>query len=220
MVHVPFQGSSGAFRELLPGRIRRALLLFCLAVVGLLSAQVLLHGPMLELDQAASLWFAAHRHPLLTQVMLVVAEVHRTVPVLAASAVLALVLLARGERRSALGLLVVPSGMLANVGLKESFQRVRPVLDDPLVQHATYSFPSGHAVASTVFYGMACALVFAHVRSRAWRAAAAGLAVAMVLTVTFSRLYLGAHYPSDVVAGVAVGTACLLLFLGLLRPRS
>lgn len=199
------------------GRIRLALVLFCLAVLGLLAAQVLLHGPMLELDRAASLWFAAHRHPLLTQAMLVVAEVHRTVPVLAAAAVLALLLLRRGERRSALALLAVPGGMLVNVGLKESFQRVRPVLDDPLVQHATYSFPSGHAVASTVFYGMACALVFAHVRSRAWRALAAAAAVTMVLVVTFSRLYLGAHYPSDVVAGVAVGTLCVVLFLEILR---
>jgi membrane-associated phospholipid phosphatase len=199
-------------------RFRLALVLFCLAVLGLLAAQVLLHGPMLELDQAASLWFATHRHALLTRAMLLVSEAHRTAQVLAAAAVLALVLLRRGQQRSALALLVVPTGMVVNVGLKESFQRVRPVLDDPLVQLATYSFPSGHAVASTVFYGMACALVFTHVRSRAWRALAATLAVAMVLVVTFSRVYLGAHYPSDVIAGVAVGTICLVLFLRLL-PR-
>lgn len=199
-------------------RLRLALVLFCLAVLGLLAAQVLLHGPMLELDQAASLWFATHRHALLTRAMLLVSELHRTAQVLAAAAVLALVLLRRGQQRSALALLVVPTGMVVNVGLKESFQRVRPTLDDPLVQLATYSFPSGHAVASTVFYGMACALVFAHVRSRAWRALAATVAVFMVLVVTFSRVYLGAHYPSDVVAGVAVGTICVLLFLRLL-PR-
>lgn len=199
-------------------RVRIALGLFCLAVVALLAAQVLLHGPMLELDQAASLWFATHRNAMLTRAMLLVSEMHRTAQVLAAAAVLALVLLRRGAPRSALAMLVVPTGMVVNVGLKESFQRVRPVLDDPLVQLATYSFPSGHAVASTVFYGMACALVFAHVQSRAWRAAAASFAVAMVLVVTFSRVYLGAHYPSDVLAGVAVGTICVLLFLRLL-PR-
>lgn len=199
-------------------RLRLALALFCLTVLALLAAQVLLHGPMLELDQAASLWFAAHRQAQLTRGLSLVSEMHRTAQVLAAAAVLALVLLLRGERRSALALLAVPAGMLLNVGLKESVQRARPSFEDPLVHLATYSFPSGHAVASTVFYGMACALVFAHVRSRAWRALAATLAVAMVLVVTFSRVYLGAHYPSDVIAGVAVGTLCLLPFLRLL-PR-
>lgn len=199
-------------------RVRLGLVLFCLAVLGLLAAQVLAHGPMLELDQAASLWFATHRHALLTRAMLLVSELHRTGQVLAAAAMLALGLLWRGRGRSALALLVVPTGMLLNVALKESFRRLRPGIEDPLVQLASYSFPSGHAVASTVFYGMACALVFAHVRSRAWRTLAASVAVAMVLVVTFSRVYLGAHYPSDVVAGVAVGTICVVLFLRLL-PR-
>lgn len=202
------------------GRIRLGLVLFCLAVLGLLAAQVLMHGPMLEMDQAASLWFATHRHALLTRAMLLVSELHRTAQVLAAAAMLALGLLWRGRRRSALALLVVPTGMLLNVALKESFRRLRPGIEDPLVQLASYSFPSGHAVASTVFYGMACALVFAHVRSRGWRALAATVAVTMVVVVTFSRVYLGAHYPSDVVAGVAVGTICVLSFLGLLPRRA
>jgi membrane-associated phospholipid phosphatase len=103
--------------------------------------------------------------------------------------------------------------MLLNVALKNLFLRPRPLLDDPLVRLATLSFPSGHAVASTVFYGAACALVFALTGSRVLRAAALAGAAAMVLLVTFSRVYLGAHYLSDVVAGVAVGLVCLCLFL-------
>jgi undecaprenyl-diphosphatase len=64
-----------------------------------------------------------------------------------------------------------------------------------------------------VFYGALCAVVFARWRSRAVRALAVGLATLMVLLVTLSRVYLGAHYLSDVVAGVAVGAICLALFL-------
>lgn len=200
--------------------MRLALALFCLAVLGLMSAQVLLHGPMLEIDQDVSLFFATHRHALLTQAMLLVSELHRTLGLLAATALLALW---RGWRRdwaSVRALAVVPTGMLLNVGLKNLFQRARPVHDDPLVQLATYSFPSGHAVASTVFYGMACALVFAHTRSPLWRGLAAAGALLMVAVVTFSRVYLGAHYPGDVIAGVAVGTLCLLAFTRLLQPSS
>jgi undecaprenyl-diphosphatase len=92
-------------------------------------------------------------------------------------------------------------------------------LQDPLVHLLTLSFPSGHAAASTVFYGALCALVFARWRSRAIRAMALGFAAGMVLLVMFSRVYLGAHYASDVVAGVAVGGICLTLFLAPWRTR-
>ena len=195
----------------------RVLVLFCLSVFVLLAAQVLLHGPMLEADQDLTSWFASNRHALLTQSMLWVSRLHQTLALLAATAAIALWRLARGDRRSARSLLVVPAGMLLNVGLKESIQRVRPVLEDPLVQIATYSFPSGHAVASTVFYGMLAALVVAHARSALVRGAAAAVAVAMVLLVCFSRVYLGAHFLSDVVAGIAVGTTCVVLFLTYVR---
>ena len=196
-------------------RLRIALGLFCLAVFGLLAAQLLLHGPMLALDLDVSHWFAAHRHRGLTRAMLLVSDLHETPKLLAAAGLVALGFGLGGQLGSALTVLVVPAGMLLNVGLKHAFGRARPWHQDPLVQIASYSFPSGHAVASTVFYGMLCLLVFAHVRSRWPRAAAAAVAVSMVLVVCFSRVYLGAHFPSDVIAGVAVGTLCLL---PLLRP--
>jgi membrane-associated phospholipid phosphatase len=196
-------------------RVRTALALFCAGVFALLALQLVVHGPMLELDGDVSYWFAAHRHAGLTQAMLVVSKVHETGKLLALSAVLALGLAVRGGLSAARTLLVVPLGMLLNLALKDAFQRARPVLDDPLVRLATYSFPSGHAVASTVFYGALCALVFTHTRSRAGRAAACAVALVMVPLVCFSRVYLGAHYPSDVLAGVAAGTLCLTL---LLRP--
>lgn len=194
-------------------RLRIALVLFCLAVLALLAAQVVWHGPMLELDQQVSNWFAAHRQRGLTQAMLLVSDLHQTAKVLAATVLVALAFGLGGELAAARTVLVVPAGMLLNVGLKHAFARARPSHEEPLVQIATYSFPSGHAVASTVFYGMLCVLVFAYVRSRGLRAAAVALAVSMVLLVCFSRVYLGAHFPSDVIAGVAVGTLCLVLFL-------
>jgi tripartite-type tricarboxylate transporter receptor subunit TctC/membrane-associated phospholipid phosphatase len=139
--------------------------------------------------------------------MLLVSSVHQTGKLLAVSALLAVVLALHQGLAAGRPLLVVPLGMLVNLGLKDLFQRARPVFEDPLVQLATYSFPSGHAVASTVFYGALCVLVFAHTRSRAARAAACALGMAMVALVCFSRVYLGAHFPGDVLAGVAVGHA-------------
>jgi membrane-associated phospholipid phosphatase len=185
--------------------------LSCIAVVVVLAAQVLMQGPVAQVDQQVTLYLAAHRQPWLTPVMLWIADAHETVKLLA---VTALVAMWRGWRRDvgALRLLpVIPAAMLLNVALKNVFQRPRPLLHEPLVHLSTYSFPSGHAVASTVFYGVMCMLVFTHARSRAVRWVAAVFAVVMVLLVAFCRVYLGAHYLSDVIAGVAVGIACLAL---------
>ena len=103
----------------------------------------------------------------------------------------------------------VPGGMLLNLVLKHIFRRQRPSLEDPLMTLATYSFPSGHTVAATLFYGvLACFLVR---RIRAWprRALVVGAACLMVMLVALSRMYLGVHYLSDVMAASAEGAAWL-----------
>lgn len=202
------------------GRRRQlGLACFCLAVFALLAAQVVLHGPMLELDQDASHWFAAHRDAGLTRAMVLVSELHETVKLLIATALLALWRGARRDWGAARALLAVPAGMLLNVGVKHLLQRARPTWADPAVQLATYSFPSGHAVAATLFYGTACMLALEHIRSPQARGLAAAAAVGMVLLVAFSRVYLGVHYPADVAAGMALGGACLLVLGPALKGR-
>lgn len=198
-------------------RLRIAVVLACVLVLALLALQVAMHGPVLHFDEATSAYFAAHREPGLTAAMRVVSSLHQTWKVLLATGVIAAVLAWRRQWPSVRALIVVPAGMLLNVALKDTFQRPRPHWDAPLVQLATYSFPSGHALASTVFYGMLCAIVFAHTRARHWRALSLLVAAAMILLVCFSRVYLGAHYPSDVLAGSAEGLACVLVCVSLLR---
>jgi undecaprenyl-diphosphatase len=108
-------------------------------------------------------------------------------------------------------LVAVPGGMLLNVALKHVFRRARPSFDDPLLTLATYSFPSGHTAAATVFYGLlACYLVR---RLPGWggRALAVAAAVFMVALVALSRMVLGAHYLSDVLAATAEGAAWLAI---------
>jgi undecaprenyl-diphosphatase len=108
-------------------------------------------------------------------------------------------------------LVSVPGGMLLNVVLKHLFRRARPTLEDPLLTLSTYSFPSGHTEAATVFYGLlACYLVR---RVQAWPARAAIIAgaCAMVMLVALSRMYLGVHYLSDVLAATAEGAAWLAI---------
>src|ERR671921_2620897 len=106
-----------------------------------------------------------------------------------------------GWRLSAILLLVSTAGsaVLTTV-LKSVFERARPEVFDSGYHASFYSFPSGHATVAVGFYGM-LTLVFAYrLRGTArWTLAVSGILV--VLLIGFSRLYLGVHYPTDVVAG-------------------
>ncbi len=112
----------------------------------------------------------------------------------------------RGWRRGALLVVLTLAGAaLLNWLLKVSFARGRPeaFFDYPLPDSP--SFPSGHALyAASVFGGLAV-LLSTRLKHRALRIATWCIAVMLVLLIGFSRVYLGVHYPSDVIAGYAVG---------------
>jgi undecaprenyl-diphosphatase len=118
------------------------------------------------------------------------------------------------ERRAALGLAAVMGGAtILDNGLKLLFHRVRPeafygVLPD------TFSFPSGHALFGLCFYGAVAVILATRVRHAGRRFAICASALALVLCIGLSRIYLGVHYPSDVLAGYLIGGAWLSLAIG------
>lgn len=115
----------------------------------------------------------------------------------------------RGRRRLALYLVVtVVGGGLVDTLVKVAVNRPRPVVDSPLVSAFGKSFPSGHAMSSTVTYG-ALLLVFLPALPRRWRVAALVATIWLVAVIGMSRLMLGVHYVSDVVAGWTLGLAWL-----------
>ena len=107
----------------------------------------------------------------------------------------------RGWRLSAMLLVVSTAGsaVLTTV-LKSVFERARPELLDSGYHASFYSFPSGHATVAAGFYGMLTVVLAYRLQGKArWAVAVSGLLV--VLLIGFSRLYLGVHYPTDIVAG-------------------
>src|SRR5215212_1627245 len=107
----------------------------------------------------------------------------------------------RGWRLSAVLLLVSTAGSIVlTTVLKSVFQRARPELFDSGYHAAFYSFPSGHATVAVGFYGMLTLVLAYRLRATA-RWAVAVLGILVVLLIGFSRLYLGVHYPTDVLAG-------------------
>lgn len=108
----------------------------------------------------------------------------------------------RHERRlSALLLLVATVGsLLLTTVLKAVFERARPELVDSGYSASFYSFPSGHATIAVGFYGTLTLLVAYNLRG-VWRWAVTAAGALLVLLIGFSRLYLGVHYPTDILAG-------------------
>ena len=92
------------------------------------------------------------------------------------------------------------SSLVLMLLLKSLFGRKRPL--SPLLKTAKgLSFPSGHALASFCFYGVLAGLIVDRVERLSVRVAVGVLAAVLVLAIGISRIYLGVHYPSDVVAG-------------------
>jgi undecaprenyl-diphosphatase len=121
-------------------------------------------------------------------------------------------LLVRRECSSAILLLAsVFGGLALNDFLKMIFDRTRPALALPFMRVFTSSFPSGHAALSCVAYLTMAALVARASRTAALGFYAMAVAILLVLLVGLSRVYLGVHYPSDVLAGWCVGLAWVLM---------
>jgi len=120
----------------------------------------------------------------------------------------------RLRREAVLLPLVVVGAELLNTILKLSFQRPRPEV--AFVHLETYSFPSGHAMMSAATYGALAYLAWRRVHTRRARALLLVGTAAWVALICFSRLYLGMHYLSDVLAGAAGGVFWLAVSVALL----
>jgi membrane-associated phospholipid phosphatase len=158
-------------------------------------------------DDRLARWLHAHATDPLTTFFKAVTELGNGI-VLAGVAAIAAYLLAR-RRLFADALLMVLAYCGAEVlsyALKLGFHRDRPFFTDPLATVNTYSFPSGHATVSLATYGALAFVLARRVRGRA-RFAILGAAALLISLIGFSRLYLGVHFLSDVIAGYSAGTA-------------
>ncbi len=151
---------------------------------------------------------------MFTAFLIAITQVHSTVGVPVMAAIVAYFIWRHGDRYWVLSLaLAVPGGLLPNVAIKAIFNRNRPVWEDPILTLTSSSFPSGHTAGATLFYGfLAAYMVWRMKASWARTIAVAGCAL-MVALVGFSRIYLGVHYLSDVLAAISISTVWLVLCL-------
>jgi membrane-associated phospholipid phosphatase len=186
---------------------RAALLAGAVAVLAFAaSAAYALDAPR-TLDERIVAWVAEHRVTGLTNLAELLAVLGSWIVVTPLAVLAVAVLLGVGRRRAALfvGFCVAVEAVL-NPMLKSMFGLARPDPDLAVTQVSGLGFPSGHAMAAAAF-SLALALLAWPTR---WRRPALAAAVAWTLLMGWSRVYLGVHWPSDVVGGWAAGVAVAL----------
>jgi membrane-associated phospholipid phosphatase len=183
---------------------------------GALAEEVLDEEAVVTIDREVAQTLHEQATPAATELWLLVSNVGGLVG-LGLLALAAAVVLQRSSRLAAAFVACVYVGALALVGgLKLGFGRARPTFVEPLAEETTFSFPSGHATVSLALLGALCFLLARSTSRRGTRIAIVAVAAGVVLAIGFSRLYLGVHYLSDVLAGWLAGGTALALCIAVL----
>ena len=186
---------------------------------GLLLAEVRREGPLtrVDTDVAERLHEWVRDSPAVVDVLKVVTSAGSTWFLTVLVIIAALFLLRAGRRRTAVFLVAtsITTGLLIR-GVKALVSRDRPSLLEPVATAAGKSFPSGHAMGATAVYG-ALLVAFAPRMSPGLRRLAVAGYLVLVASICFTRLALGVHYITDVVAGFVLGCAWLALSVAAFR---
>jgi membrane-associated phospholipid phosphatase len=189
-------------------------LIGALWLFGGISEDLITGDPLVQVDAFISEWLRSHPTPRFATGMQFASDLASVTTVGILSALMGSVLLWKRLWYWLLELvLAIAGGMLLNVLLKNLFDRARPGWADPLMALTGPSFPSGHTMMATIIYGYMAIYLMLAIASWRWRIFIATVTILLVFVVALSRMYLGAHYLSDVLAAMAAGTAWLAFCL-------
>ena len=177
---------------------------------GWLASEVF-EGETKAFDDAVRISIHKGATPLLTTAMIFFTYLGSVWGIIALFVLASAILIYLRHKWAAAILWITMAGqVILGTTLKNSFQRPRPVpfFDFPLP--SSYSFPSGHAFASFCFFGIMALVIMTRMKNRAIKFIVLVTTIFLILTIGLSRIYLGVHYPSDVLAGYAVGLIWLV----------
>jgi undecaprenyl-diphosphatase len=181
-------------------------------------AHEMLEGDTARFDQAVRSWVHQFASPGITRAMTAISMLGYNLLIVELVLAIAVFLALRWRHAAGWLAVAVAGGLALDVALKYAFHRSRP---QPYfgVAPDSYSFPSGHAVCSFCFYVVLAGLIAARTRSLLLRVAMGIAAAVIVIAIGLSRIYLGVHYPSDVIAGYLAASAWVTTLLVLDRWR-
>ncbi|KWW17402.1 MULTISPECIES: phosphatase PAP2 family protein [Peribacillus] len=160
----------------------------------------------LHFDSEVISFIQGWESPLLTGIMKVFTYIGSTGSIIVLSLFI-LIFLYKGLKHRVelvLFIAVMAGSPILNAMVKLCFQRTRPDLHR-LIEIGGYSFPSGHAMNAMSLYGILTFLLWRHIKVKWGRILLIVLSTSMILTIGISRIYLGVHYPSDIIAGYLAG---------------
>jgi len=175
----------------------------------------LLEHEVSSVDRTILIGIAKVRTPWLTVIAVDLTALGSVTLVVLISTVALCVLLLLKDRMGALQVVAasVGAGILTTT-IKDHIDRARPEVVTQLVAVSGLSYPSGHSVAATSLYLTVAVVVSRHLQRTGHQIAILAITVGIVLVVGMTRIYLGVHYPSDVVSGISLGAAWAFLLAG------
>lgn len=188
---------------------------FLCAIAFLIIMGAVSDHDVLSFDTAMYSFARGLQSPALTFVLRIITELGGAIVIGIATVVLFFAV--KNKRLSFAILGNIVGVLIVNQVFKFLIQRPRPDEEYRLIEQGGYSFPSGHSMCSMAFYGFLVYLAFRYIKNAKVRIfATAGLG-ALVLLIGFSRIYLGVHYASDVVAGFLLSLAYLIFYISLVN---
>ncbi|MFJ8065697.1 phosphatase PAP2 family protein [Psychrobacillus sp. NPDC096426] len=187
----------------LTGYLLTAFIIGLVSLIGFSCMAILISGhKIVQLDQYVISFIQGFESPTLTSIMKCFTYVGSFHIVFGIFVIVSFFLYFVLKHRSELLLFctVVIGTPIINQVLKQFFHRMRPDLHR-LIEIGGYSFPSGHAMNALAVYGILSFLLWRHIPSRLWRITLIIISTIMVLMIGTSRIYLGVHYPSDIIGG-------------------
>jgi len=164
----------------------------------------ILEKDVISFDTSIVNYVYSLRSEMMTKAMMLITALGSPVAALIFSLIVIVYLYKKKKNEAILFSFILISAAILNSLLKIFFARPRPTLL-PLVRETSYSFPSGHAMDSFVFCTMVSYFVYRNTKDKKLTLLVSVVSAILVGLIGFSRIYLGVHYPSDVLAGYATG---------------
>ncbi len=167
-------------------------------------ASNVLNNNYFNFDISVSTFIYQFRNPFLTQIMEFFSFLGKDAWIFASAPIILLLAVRKHKKEAFLFSIALLMGYAINMSIKWLIARPRPLLS-PLVLESFYSFPSGHSMDSFVFYSLIALFIFRFTRNKKISITISAVSLLLVVLISISRVYLGVHYPTDVIAGMIGG---------------